>query len=203
MRPLTLTHRAFYFITRMRCFRCIRAGAKPLFHELIEDGTLDSLQAKGLVSTNVSDLSLKEELGGLVVEHEKIWPLSYCVEWCPSMLCDAGRLTLNLALELNRRGFTLQDAHPWNILFSGSKPLFVDLTSIVPVNESVLWQAHEQFEAYFRRPLALAQEGKGFLARQLMFDHINGITRDAFSQHDFRNIPVNTSWAWAVSLVGQ
>ena len=170
----------FVFHYKNALFRCIRSNAKAVFRELIDDGTIESLRAKGLVSTKVSNLRLIEEQNGLVVEHEKIWPLSYCVEWCPSMLCDAGRLTLNLALELNRREFTLQDAHPWNILFSGSKPLFVDLTSIVPVNESVLWQAHEQFEAYFRRPLALAQEGKGFVARQLMFDHINGITRDAF-----------------------
>ncbi len=161
-------------------FRCIRAEAKPLFHRLIEDGTIELLRAKGLISTKVSPLSVAEEQNGMVVEHEKIWPLSYCVEWCPSMLCDAGRLTMNLALELNRRGLTLQDAHPWNILFSGSKPVFVDLTSIVPVNDSVLWQAHEQFEAYFLRPQALALEGKGLVARHLMFDHINGITRDAF-----------------------
>ena len=62
-----------------------------------------------------------------------------------------------------------------DILFSGSKPVFVDLTSIVPVNDSVLWQAHEQFEAYFLRPKALALEGKGLVARHLMFDHINGL----------------------------
>lgn len=172
----------FVFSWNERLYRCIRSQAAPLFRRLLDDGTLAALeQDHGLVNTAVAPLVVDDEPDGLVVEHPRVHPLSYCVEWCPSMLRDAGRTTLELTIELAGRDMMLQDAYPWNVLFSGNAPVFVDLTSIVPADRATIWPAHEQFEAFFLRPLALAAEGKGKVARALLHDNIDGIGLEDFS----------------------
>jgi len=163
-------------------YRCIRGVAAPLFRQLFDAGTLAALEKeRGLVHTSATSFAIEDEPDGLVVEHSRVVPLSYCVEWCPSMLRDAGRLTLELAIELAPQELMLQDAYPWNVLFSGSTPIFVDLTSIAPADRTAIWPAHEQFEAFFLRPLSLAMEGKGKVARALLHDNIDGIGLEDFS----------------------
>ena len=172
----------FVFHWDGRLYRCIRSGAAPLFRDLLEDGTLAALERDhGLVHSAATSLAVEDEPGGLVVEHPFVSPLSYCVEWCPSMLRDAGRITLELASTLAARDMMLQDAYPWNVLFSGSTPVFVDLTSIAPADRATIWPAHEQFEAFFQRPLSLAAEGKGKVARALLHDNVDGIGLEDFS----------------------
>ncbi len=161
-------------------YRYIHPGAAPLYERLLNEGVLDQLQCRGLVPTRRATFSLEGVPKGLVLHHKRIEPLSYCVEWCPSMLRDAGLATLDLVLAALRHGLMLQDAYPWNVLFDGSKAVFVDLTSIVPPDPAVIWPAHEQFEAFFFRPLALASQGYGDVARGLLYNNITGIGLDTF-----------------------
>jgi hypothetical protein len=63
------------------------------------------------------------------------------------MLKDAALLTLDLDIELARSGLMLQDAHPFNVLFDGSRSQFVDFTGIVPAGERPLWAVDEQFRS--------------------------------------------------------
>ena len=162
-------------------FRCIYPEAAPLFQRLYNDGILTQLEIQShLVPSHLSDLRFEGKEGCLIMEHDRIWPLSYAPEWCPSMLYDAARVTIDLAQELAKHDLILQDAYPWNILFQGSQATHVDLTSIAPVDPSTLWPAHEQFEAFFLRPLALAKQGKGLAARQLLTNYVTGISLDEF-----------------------
>jgi SAM-dependent methyltransferase len=162
-------------------YRCIRPVAAPLFRGLMADGVLARLNRDlGLVEADLADLEIAEQPDGLVVRHPTIGPLTYCVEWSPSMLADAARLTLDLAEDLADRTLMLQDAYPWNVLFSGCDPVFVDLTSIAPQDTAVMWPAHEQFEAFFLRPLTLMGQGKGRAARALLMDNIDGIRLEDF-----------------------
>ncbi len=164
-----------------RIYRFINAQSAPIFRGLMADGTLDRLTRElRVVPTGLSNLTIAEEAPGMVVEHDRVWPVSYCVEWCPSMLRDAGIVTLELALELVGRDLMLQDAYPWNVLYSGAEPVFVDLTSIAPVDQAAIWPAHDQYEAFFLRPLTLAAQKKGQVARALLLDNIAGISPDDF-----------------------
>src|SRR5262249_32145659 len=61
-----------------------------------------------------------------VVEHERIPFPSYAYEWPPEMLHAAGLLTLDFAQQALEEGFGLKDATPYNVLFRGSQPVFVD-----------------------------------------------------------------------------
>ena len=91
---------------------------------------------------------------GAVFEHERIEFPSYPCEWSPAMLYAAAESTLDLALEAWKCGYNLKDATPWNILFRGAEPVFVDLLSFEPrvAGESV-WRPYAQFVRTFLLPL--------------------------------------------------
>lgn len=164
-------------------YRCIRPDSKPLFLQLKKSGLLDRLQSEHhLIESTLSPLRVEMEPDGLVVSHPRIDPISYCSEWSPGMLWEAARVTLDLAIELADQDLILQDAYPWNLLFDGSKCIFVDLTSIAPPDPSGLWPAHEQYESYFWRPLVLMNEGKGNAARALLTNNIQGIDLETFTR---------------------
>src|SRR5882672_10391844 len=69
----------------------------------------------------------RDEGAEVVFEHERITFPSYPYEWAPEMLYRAGRLTLDLAESVLTEDFGLKDATPYNVLFRGPEPVFVDL----------------------------------------------------------------------------
>ena len=171
----------FVFHHEGHVYRAIYREAADLYRGLIADGTIERLSASHhLVPTAIADLALQDTRVGLVLRHETIQPLSYCVEWCPSMLRAAGLAQLDLALAVLERDLILQDCYPWNVLFRGAEPVVVDLTSIARVETPLIWPAYEQFQAFFVRPLALGLAGKGNVARALLSNHIAGLSIDDF-----------------------
>tara|TARA_B100000676_G_scaffold313542_1_gene396947 strand:- start:55166 stop:56569 length:1404 start_codon:yes stop_codon:yes gene_type:complete len=171
----------FVFRHDGQIYRCIYNTASQLFLQLLEDGQLTRWQESlGLVETRKSDLVLKDHPDALIVHHRLISPMTYCVEWCPSMLKDSALSITELLLDLADHDLTLQDAYPWNIAFDGTNPIYLDLTSIAPANNQTIWQAYDQFRAFFLRPLALAYSGNGRVARALLQDNIGGVTLEEF-----------------------
>jgi SAM-dependent methyltransferase len=166
----------FLFHWQDRILRCVDAAARGPFDQLLADGTLERLSTDfNLVRSWREEVSIAGHDGALILGHEKIAPVTFCAEWGPSMLRTAARATLDIQEELACQNLGLQDAYPWNVLFDGVVPRFVDVTSIVPADRRVLWPAQEQFEAYFFRPLVLSAEGKGAAARALLTNNIEGI----------------------------
>lgn len=160
-------------------YRYIFPEAAERYKSLLENGVLAKLEREcALVSSEAVTGSIKGLPEGMLLHHPRISPLTYCVEWCPSMLRDAGINTLQLALVANEHNLTLQDAYPWNVLFDGPKPVFVDVTSLTEPDERVIWPAHDQFAAFFLRPLILASQRRGDVARALLYDNLQGITLD-------------------------
>ncbi len=158
-------------------YRGIRGTTSAFYRALFGDGTVERLcRDHGLVESWITDLIVPDHDADLVVGHERVSPQSYCVEWCPSMLRDAGVLTLDLARELLECGCTLQHAYPWNVLFRDSEPVFVDLTSIVPIADGgpAIWPALDQYQSFVVRAPILAVDGKGKLARALLVNNIDG-----------------------------
>lgn len=91
----------------------------------------------------------------LLLQHPRVFFPSYPWEWTPGQWIAAGELTLALCTELLHQGWTLKDATPLNILFDGSRPVFVDLLSIERRDpRSPLWLAYGQFARTFLLPLA-------------------------------------------------
>ncbi len=89
-----------------------------------------------------------------LLEHERIFFPSYPWEWTPGQWMGAASLTIDLCEEALDNGLILKDATPLNILFSGPRPIFVDVLSIQHRDpRSPLWIAYAQFIRTFLLPL--------------------------------------------------
>jgi hypothetical protein len=155
--------------------RGINHAQAPLFDRLFREGVLQSLVERGLlIETAPTDLAVDGY--AMVVSHRCVPFVSYPNEWCAAMLRDAALTIIDLAIELAQWGFTLRDAHPWNILFESSRPVWVDLTSIVPQQEGSTWPAYDEFCRFCYYPLILMAHGQERIARSLLPEY-EGVLR--------------------------
>jgi len=99
------------------------------------------------------------ESADVFYEHDRIPFPSYPQEWPAEMLQAAGVLTIELFQQALVAGYGLKDATPYNILFRGSQPVFVDVLSFErrqPLDAS--WMAYAQFVRTFLLPLLVHRE---------------------------------------------
>ena len=90
----------------------------------------------------------------LLLEHDRIPFSSYPYEWPPEMLHAAGTLTLRIARMLLRNDLGLKDATPFNVLFLGPKPIFIDVLSFERRDGgNPIWLPEAQFVSAFLLPL--------------------------------------------------
>jgi hypothetical protein len=162
-------------------YRAISPAIAPTYCELIQNKQLDILFEKGLIETEISDLTLDGY--GAVLKHRQLPFISFGFEWCTAMLKDAALLVLDFSLELAKLNLELQDANPWNVIFEGCRPKYVDFGSIVPIQSSQSWLPQEEFIKCFLNPLYLIDLGYRKQASKLMQDYKKwGVTdRDMFS----------------------
>lgn len=164
------------FVWKGQLYRGINQGRASFYKQLFQDDVVRSLVEKGLlVHTELTDLALDEY--ELVLRHHYVPFVSYPYEWCGTMLKDAALLIVDLEIELAKHGLTLQDAHPWNVLFDGCRPVYVDFGSIVPARGDRVWHAHDEFCRFFVHPLQLMAHGYGRIARWLLHDYDQGVLR--------------------------
>lgn len=113
--------------------------------------------------------------GVTIVEHERVPFPSFPYEWPAEMLYAAGSLTLDFAEKLLEDGLGLKDASPYNVLFSGSRPVFVDLLSFEPRDAAdPTWLPLAQFVRTFLLPL-LVNKHFGISMSQLLTTHRDGL----------------------------
>jgi SAM-dependent methyltransferase len=91
----------------------------------------------------------------LWLEHPRVDPITYPWEWTAAQWRAAADLTLRIAGQAIRAGWTLKDATPLNILFRGAGPVLVDALSFERRDpRSTVWLAYGQFVRTFLLPLA-------------------------------------------------
>lgn len=129
----------------------------PVVEKLVNQGVL--VQSR-TVMANVPGYEI-------AIEHPIISPVSYPFEWTPNMFKDAALTILRLNRELVCEGLCTQDAHPWNVMFDGVTPKFVDFTSIVRLEERS-WGALSEFNQYCLGSLLLMAKGYPTTARALL-----------------------------------
>jgi hypothetical protein len=170
-------------------YRALRGESAAFYGALLDDGVLSDLSREGLVvETDRTLLSL--EGYDLVVRHRQIPFPSYPTEWCTAMFADAAGAYLDLIEALRQRGFALKDAHPWNLVFDATRPLFVDLTSIVPADACSPTALDQKYRRYYLLPLRLMTHGHGALARNLLeeYDGIRPADADLLSGERFARV---------------
>jgi hypothetical protein len=126
------------------------------------------------VDPRVSEL-YRNIRGEAIFEHDRIPFPSFPYEWAPEMLHAAAMLTLDLALDLLPEALGLKDATPYNVLFRGPHPVFVDILSLErrdPADPT--WLPYAQFVRTFLLPLA-ANRHFGLALDQLLFTRRDGL----------------------------
>jgi 2-polyprenyl-3-methyl-5-hydroxy-6-metoxy-1,4-benzoquinol methylase len=115
------------------------------FRELLRDSRLAEL--------------VKDNQVSMVVEHERIPFQSFPYEWPAEMLHAAAHLTLDLGQAMLAEGRGLKDATPYNVLFRGPVPVFVDWLSFeerAPSDST--WLPYAQFARTFLLPLLVNKD---------------------------------------------
>ena len=155
-------------------FRSISPEFISFFRSVLEKNTIQRMIGSELVATSLK--SEKNDDENLLLMHAKISPINYPYEWSSAMLHDAARLTLEISQNLLDEGLILKDATPWNVMFDSGKPVFLDFTSIMPLDSDLVWVALDQFNRLFLFPLLMAGQGYGRVVRSLMLATQNGIS---------------------------
>jgi hypothetical protein len=156
-------------------YRGVTADKAPFYSRLFNDGVMQGLIRRGLfVASEVTEFAADGY--GMVIHHRTVRFPSYPNEWCAAMFKDATLAVLDLGLELARHDLALKDHHLWNLVFDGARPVYVDLTSIVPLNNGTRWPDFGKFCRYCLYPLLLMAAGHERIARYLLPDY-EGVQR--------------------------
>jgi SAM-dependent methyltransferase len=148
----------FVFPSGSRLLRAVEPSAFETLQEFLASAPArDFTKARQLVATRFPDpreFALKFPADYRLAEHERIPFPSFPAEWPQEMLASAGFLTLDLAEQSLAYGWRLKDASPYNVLFRGPSPIFVDVLSFERRDpEDSLWPAYAQFVRTFLLPL--------------------------------------------------
>lgn len=176
-----------------RIYRALYEDGKTLLEKTLTNPTVTELVANGCFPTSkIVDKSDWKSLGfdpttlsprqdqqiHAVIEHERIPWQSYPYEWSPSMLIAAGELTLEIANSLISEGLGLKDGTPFNVLFNGPRPVFVDMASIENRDpQSPVWLADAQFIRTFILPL-YARKNAGRSLKSCFLESREGLSPD-------------------------
>lgn len=162
------------FLSDEKIFRLINNDFIQKTQLLLKSGLIEELINENYFpKTLTSDITFENH--SLVLEHELI-SVSYPHEWSPSMLKDAALLTIKVNKIAQKYGYYLKDFHPYNILFNGNKPIFIDFGSLTKTDKEAK-ENIDEFVYSFVAPLILFQEGDYYLAHKLLLDAYNPNSR--------------------------
>ncbi|HJV64764.1 MAG TPA: class I SAM-dependent methyltransferase [Geomonas sp.] len=145
--------------------RQVFADAAAGCRKLIGGAFFQDLMCSGQVVKTRSLVSVPGHLSGiardgeLLLAHEAIPFQSFPAEWPIQMLQAAALLTLDIAEQGIGSGIGLKDATPYNVLFDGPRPVFVDVLSFEERDPlDPVWLAQGQFMRTFLLPLLAASK---------------------------------------------
>lgn len=154
------------FHWRGRIFRGIHANYETVVHELFDCGLLEELTLRGFFPRSTIT-EYEHESFNLVIEHEIISAVSYPHEWSFSMYRDAALFILEVNDIANKYNWCLKDCQPYNVLFNGTQPVFVDMGSFIQTNMKNFPPSREFLSCYLQ-PLSIWALGDYFLAQRII-----------------------------------
>ena len=161
--------------------------------DLIKDKLIPATRVLEL--EDLSAIGISTDQGAhLWFEHQKIQFVSYAYEWVPEMLLAAAELTLNLVKRLHADGWDLKDASAHNVVFDGTLPIFIDLTSIIERKSAPYWWPKGQFERHFILPLI------AYVYRALPPDRIHFFKNDGLDPYSLSGLLGIQKWITKLGL---
>lgn len=175
------------FHYRERVFRAISPGYADFVHESLDLASARGWYEQGLVRSWATDYRLDGY--PLVIEHERVPFVTLRGEWTGEGLREAALCLLRLNLTLVRDGYCLKDAHPWNLLFEGPRPCFVDWGSLRPLAEFDWGFWYGQFRQFVLAPLYAFASGRPRIARAMLREHFYGVGNELVALPEFAACP--------------
>ncbi|MCB9850271.1 MAG: class I SAM-dependent methyltransferase [Phycisphaerales bacterium] len=169
-------------------YRAVDRRMLDVWRRLSASGLIDRLATSGAIvatrfvddADRVSALNeIAPEAAGFL-QHARVPTISYPYEWSPSMLADAGLLTLSLQQRLLEHGMALKDATAYNVQFVDAHPVFIDIASIEQPQRADIWHAMGQFHRMFTQPLLLHRR-RGQSLRAYFLAHLDGASPEEAS----------------------
>ncbi|MBP9134878.1 MAG: hypothetical protein KBF75_12665 [Saprospiraceae bacterium] len=121
------------FFWNQKVYRAIFKDKIEHINKLFSCGLLDELiQQKLIPHTTPTDYKISDF--GLVLEHERIHALTYPYEWSFEMLKAAAEAVLKINSISRKYGYQMKDCHAYNVVFNGTRPVYVDIGSFTEVD---------------------------------------------------------------------
>jgi len=163
----------YVFIKDDQIFRRINECYLDTYHQVRDSCLIQELIQKRLLIEH-DDVSEKDgDDRHAIIRVKKVSFISYPYEWCFSQLKDAALATLEIQRLAISHGFTLKDAHGFNIQFDEGDPILIDTLSFDRWEHGP-WEAYRQFCESFLIPLALMRY-RGQQLNALLTKFLNGI----------------------------
>jgi hypothetical protein len=158
--------RVFYW--KGGVFRGIYREKEKSVRELFDSGLMEELIREGLVpETTITDHSMDNF--AIVLEHKKILSVTYPFEWSFEMLKDAASIVLKINIVAKKYGYQTKDCHPFNILFEGTCPQYIDIGSFVKIDPSSNdWIAYDEFLKSYLYLFHIARTNEYHWVKQLL-----------------------------------
>jgi SAM-dependent methyltransferase len=169
-------------------YRAITEESYKIFVDLKKQNKLSLLVDTGLVETIESPMRVDGYAA--VLKHRRVPFISLPNEWTMQMLKDAGVMMCRLAIELDRLGYGLQDGHPWNVSFMGTKPVFLDWGSIVKQQRVSRGRWLSEFRKHIYIPLWLFSKGFRTLAYESLWERRGGAVKTFFNHRYLKRFPL-------------
>lgn len=197
------------FIYEGRVLRGIHRDHASTVRRVLSICEANDLFSHGIIQTHqVSKIPISLLQYEMLLEHEHLPIVSYPHEWSASMFKEAALLHVALFERLQKHGLTLNEWTPLNIMFAGTRPVFVDFTSIVPIDvlsaehrpeaASPKWFAgmwddtskaiyeiyRTTYVPHFALPLAMMDLGHPARARQRVYETTLNTGKDRITKNE-------------------
>ncbi len=153
-------------------YRELYSVYRPHYNHFKSSGLADELIKKNWV---IPFEELIYPNDSIILKTRKIPFVSFPYEWTFNQWKDAALLTLKIQFQALKYGMILKDATPFNIVFKGNKPIFVDISSFEIFNPSQPWQAFKQFSENFYMPILLVKYFDS-TGNEIYMNNLNGIS---------------------------
>ncbi len=164
------------FFWENKIFRGINETQIDRIKHLFNCGLIAELEANYIIPKTW--ICTEYEIHGfeLLLQHELI-PINLRPnQWSTEMFIDATKLVLNINKILFKYGYSLQDAHAYNIMFYGTRPVYVDIGSFMPLDEGyiTLNSFAQEYISYFHHYTKLIEANHIHLFRTLLNSYERG-----------------------------
>ena len=150
-----------------------------LISKLWRDGLLARLMDKGLLAPSRPE---QRKPYPFAMQLEYTPAVSFVYEWCGQMWKAAALCIIDLLTELAECDLTLRAPHPFNLLFDGARPVYVNPGTIAPFGPQAFETALNRLTRSLFYPLQLCQKGQSRLARALLRSTVYGIRPEDFPE---------------------